>query len=160
MNKKIAYIDLDGVCFDFIGAVLKINPSIDTKQFSKEIYLLCEKNPYIFHDLEPIEDAIESVKELFDYYDIYFLSVPMWNVPLSFTGKRICIEKHFGQIAEERLILTHRKDLNRGAYIVDDTTRHGVSEFDGRHFHFGQEPFPNWKTLKPHLIELAINKSK
>jgi len=82
----------------------------------------------------------------------------MWNVPLSFTGKRIWIHNHFGDLAKERLILTHRKDLNRGAYIIDDTTRHGVSEFDGKHFHFGQEPFPNWKVLKPHLIQLATNK--
>lgn len=153
--KRILYCDMDQVVADFIGGIKKLAPHLDTTVYSKEIDLLCEKNPYIFHDLDPIEDAIESVTKLFDYYDIYFISVPMWNVPLSFTGKRIWIEKYFGAIAEKRLILTHRKDLNRGSFIVDDTTRHGVAEFQGVHFHFGQEQFPNWKVLLPHLIQLA-----
>lgn len=155
MIKKILHIDLDGVIFDFSKAIKQLAPHIDTKSFSKEVDTLCEANPYIFHELEPIEDAIPSAIELFDLFDVYFLSTPMWGVPLSFTGKRLSLEKHFGKMAEKKLILTHRKDLVIGDYIVDDTDRHGVSEFKGIHIHFGTEKFPDWKTTLTHLKQLA-----
>jgi 5'-nucleotidase len=47
------------------------------------------------------------------------------------------------------LILTHRKDLNIGDYLVDDRLRNGAGEFQGKLIHFGTDEFPNWEvTLK------------
>ena len=154
MNKKILHIDMDGVIADFSKEIKKISPNTDTNSFSVEVDDICAKNPYIFHDLEPINDAIESVKELFNYFDIYFLSSPMWHVPESYIGKRIWLEKHFGQLAEKRLILTHRKDLVIGDYLVDDTIRHGVTEFKGEHIHFGNKKYPNWVNVMSYLRSL------
>jgi 5'(3')-deoxyribonucleotidase len=93
--------------------------------------------------------------ELFNHYDVYFLSTPAWNAPMSFTGKRIWLETHFGKHAEKRLILTHRKDLAIGDYLVDDTLRHGVTEFQGIHIHFGTPEFPDWKVTLAHLINIS-----
>ncbi len=154
-NKDILYVDMDSVIADFNGGVKKLRPDLCTVTFSKEVDDVCEANPYIFHDLEPIKDAIPYVKKLFPLYDIYFLSTPMWNVPLSFTGKRVWIEKYFGKDAEKKLILTHRKDLNIGRFLVDDSLRHGVSEFKGEHIHIWTDKFPDWKATFDYLESKA-----
>lgn len=146
--KKILYIDMDGVVADFEKAVNDLDPTVlindchETR--GKLVDALCEANTDIFHNLEPIENAIKSVEILFDHYEVYFLSTPMWNVPESFTGKRIWILHHFGQFAYKRLILTHRKDLNIGDYLIDDRLKNGAGEFKGEHIHFGQSNTKNW----------------
>ena len=75
----------------------------------------------------------------------------MWSVPNSFIGKRIWIENHFGDKAKKRLILTHRKDLNIGDYLVDDRLKNGAAEFTGTHIHFGTNEFPDWKITYEYL---------
>ena len=80
MNKKILYLDLDGVLADFDKAIEAFCPELhssdnypdyDTRM--AKIYAICEDNPDIFHDLSPIEGAIEATKRLFKIYDVYFL---------------------------------------------------------------------------------------
>lgn len=158
MNKKILYIDMDGVIADFAKAVNNIDPSlnllnntINNENEVDRVDEICLANPNIFHDLEPMPDSIEYVKKLFELYEVYFLSTPMWIVPESFTGKRIWLETHFGSMAAKRLILTHRKDLNIGDYLVDDRKHNGAGEFTGMHIHFGTDRFPAWQNVYDYL---------
>lgn len=153
--KKILYIDLDGVIADFVKGVKKLSPNTDLTFYTKEVDDICEANPYLFHTLEPIKGGIEAVKELFDLFDVYFLSCPMYHVPMSYAGKRVWLETHFGAQAEKRLVLTHRKDLVIGDIIVDDTTRYGVDKFKGIHVQFDTEEFPDWETTLTYLKTLA-----
>lgn len=161
ISKKILFIDMDGVIADFDKAVRCIEPTLCTKEGKSYeeraamVDKVCESNPLIFHFLEPIDGAIEAVNKLFDLYEVYFLSTPMWNVPDSFTGKRIWLEKHFGEAAKKRLILTHRKDLCIGDYLIDDRLRHGVTEFKGMHIHFGTPGVEGWDRVLPMMVSFA-----
>lgn len=83
--------------------------------------------------------------------DLFFLSAAMWDVPESYTDKRLWLEKYFGTSIRKLLIITHRKDLNRGDFLVDDRTRYGVDEFKGEHIHFGTDEFPNWMVTLEYL---------
>lgn len=162
-NKKILYIDMDGVVADFAKGINDIDPTIDMSQStvdyekrSDRVDSVCADNPEIFHNLEPIVGSIEFVKELAEIYDVYFLSTPMWTLPESFIGKRIWIEKHFGKMASKRLILTHRKDLNIGDYLVDDRKHNGAGEFTGMHIHIGTDRFPDWESVFDFLWTQAM----
>ena len=157
--KKILFLDMDGVIADFDLGVNLLYPGLDTKgdhlrdyeERSRLVDEICEANPLIFHDLPPIPDALESVNQLFPLFDVYFLSTPMWNVPDSFTGKRIWLEKHFGDLATKKLILTHRKDFVMGDFLVDDRYKNGSAEFKGEFIHFGSDKFPDWKRVLEYL---------
>lgn len=157
-EKEIMYIDMDGVIADFSQAINDIDPEVDMSETeeafelrSKTVDEIVETHPRLFEFLEPIDGGIQAVNELFDLYDVYFLSTPMWNVPESFMGKRLWLEKYFGDKAKKRLILTHRKDLAIGKYLIDDRLKNGAGEFTGEHIHFGTEKFPNWKSVLKYL---------
>lgn len=153
--KKTLLLDMDGVLSDFAGGIRALSPNTDVKFWSPEVDDLCSANPRMFLGLEPIKGSIESVKKLFPLFDIFFVSTPMYHIAESYMDKRLWLEKHFGAEAEKRLILTHRKDMVFGHYIVDDTDRHGVAEFKGQHIHFATEKFPDWDVTFPYLVELS-----
>lgn len=156
MKKKILYIDMDGVIANFEKALNIIHPGVWELPQNEERKLLvdrlCEENPDIFSTLEPIEGAIDAVNLLFNYFEVYFLSTAMWDVPDSFTHKRLWIEKYFGEAGKKRLILTHRKDLNIGHFLIDDRLKNGAENFMGDHIHFATEKFPDWDAVLFYLI--------
>lgn len=156
MSKKILYLDLDGVIADFDKAINSLSSDSGADQtWSVKVNTVCKENPEIFHDLPLIDGAIEATTRLFELFDVYFLSSPMWDMPTSFVGKRHWIEKHFGEAARRRLILTYRKDLNIGDYLVDDRLKNGAAEFRGMHIHFGTKQFPNWEVTLKYLESVA-----
>ncbi len=164
MKKKILYVDLDGVVADFEKGIKAICPEINSIENLQNLDIrdakidsICAENPTIFENLPLIAGAKESVLKLFEIYDVYFLSTPMWNLPASFSGKRIWLEKHFGTLAKKRLILTHRKDLNVGDYLLDDRLRNGADKFSGEHIHFGSVNFPDWRAV---MMYLELNSQK
>ncbi len=53
-----------------------------------------------------------------------------------------------GNKARKKLILTHRKDLNIGDFLVDDRTKNGAGEFMGEFIQFGTDKFPDWAACK------------
>jgi 5'(3')-deoxyribonucleotidase len=63
-------------------------------------------------------------------------------------------EKYLGDAAYKRLILSHHKDLLRGDYLIDDSTKNGVADFQGKHIHFGTPEFPNWQTVIEYFQQL------
>ena len=162
MKKKILYIDLDMVSANLMKAVKDIDPSFqisdDAPNFDvmrERLHEICISNPMIFHNLEPMPGAIKYIKKLFPLYEVYFLSTPMWELPESFTGKRIWLEKYFGNEATDKLILTARKDLAIGDILVDDRLKNGAADFKGKFIHFGQKQCPTWKETFAELQYLA-----
>lgn len=149
---KILHIDMDGVIADFEGGVKSFEPDMCWDR--ENVDRVCEANCRVFTLLPPIKEGVEAVKYLADSneFDIYFLSTPMWNVPESYGDKRIWLVEHFGEWAQKRLILTHRKDLVVGDYLIDDRTMNGAGEFKGEFIHFGSEKFPDWESVVNYLL--------
>ena len=151
---------MDGVVADFEKKINELLPTLHTDYSTEEekhevVEQMCRLNKGIFSELELIPGASESIWQLNELYDLYFLSTPMWCVPQSFTDKRFWLEKHFGKLAEKKLILTHRKDLNIGSFLVDDRIKHGVDKFTGLHIHFGTAEYPTWKEVTKYLVNNA-----
>lgn len=153
---------MDGVVADFDKEMSKLIPHIELgegdpstyAQRSAAVDVALHENPLLFETLGTIKGAPESIGMLIGsgLYDIYFLSTPVYSVPESYMGKRIWIRNHFGEWADKRLILTHRKDLCIGDYLVDDRFKNGAQDFKGEHIHFGSDKFPDWDAVLKYLL--------
>ena len=143
MNKKeILYCDLDGVVADYELAKGK-----KTKEETRE--------KGFFENIPAIEGSVEALTKIMEKYDVYFLSTAPWSNIHSWTEKRVWVEKHFGDNAFKKLILSHNKGLLKGRYLIDDRIANGVDNFEGEHIHFGSDKFKSWNDV---LEYLNINK--
>ena len=144
---KILFVDMDGVIVDFIQSA-KNSP--DYEKYIDEL----DKIPDIFLNAPPMKHAIDSITKIIDSgkYDIYIASTAPWDNIASLSHKRIWIEKYFGNKLRKRLILTHRKDLLIGDYLIDDRTANGAGDFQGELIQFGTDKFPDWDTVLKYLF--------
>jgi 5'(3')-deoxyribonucleotidase len=143
--KPIVYVDLDDTLCDFAKA--------QAIAISKEPGIIYPQSQYkFFENLEPIPGAIEGYKTLKTKYDVLILSRPSVYNPLSYTEKRIWVEKYFGFKECDNLILSCDKTLLRGKYLIDDMTQTGLMEPEWERIPFGSPKFPNWYSVLNYLM--------
>jgi len=78
---------------------------------------------------------------------------------MSFTHKRLWIEKYFGQLFKKKMIITHRKDLLIGDYLIDDRLANGAKDFKGKLLRFGYDyekktwnEYRDWDSIIKYLL--------
>ena len=154
-RRKILYIDMDNVLVDFQSGINQLDIPTKIKYMGRY-----DEVPGIFAKMLPIKGAIESFNELSEYFDTYILSTAPWENHTAPSDKLQWVKTHLGNKARKKLILTHRKDLNIGDFLVDDRTKNGAGEFMGEFIQFGTDKFPDWAACKGTFngkkIELTI----
>ena len=145
--KPILYFDMDNVLVDFQSGVDQLDAS--TLKAYEDRY---EEVPSIFSTMRPMPDAIETFNRLSQYFDVYILSTAPWKNPTAWSDKLCWVKEHIGEHGYKRLILSHHKNLNRGAYLIDDRTKNGASDFEGELILFGSSQFPNWQSVEQYLM--------
>ena len=108
--------------------------------------------PCLFGKMDPMPGAIEAVHKLAEVYDVYILSTAPWKNPSAWSDKVMWVTKYFDDVFHKRMIITHRKDLVEGDYLIDDRGKNGTSEFKGEWIQFGSEKFPDWNTVVNYLL--------
>ena len=154
MSKEIIYIDMDGVLANFGKAKrwhFENNPGLE-ERFKRSPDLI----PGIFKDLEPIDQAIDSVFKLHDTanFELFIATTSPWGNPEAAMHKRLWVEKHFDDLFHKKMFITHRKSLLLGDYLIDDRTDTDAVDFTGELLSFGwnykQEkwnPYPTWQSV-------------
>jgi len=160
LNKKIVYIDMDGVLVDFGKAIedwFTNHPHLKEryKSFPDHIQGL-------FRIAPPYKGAIEAIKKLHESgkYELFIATSAPWGNPQSLTDKRFWLEDYFGDTFHKRLFTTHRKDLLMGDYLIDDRLKNGAGEFKGKLLRFGYDwendnkpnEYPNWDSILDYLL--------
>lgn len=145
--KKILYIDMDSVLVDFESGIAQLDSQ--TREAYKDNY---DEVHGIFSLMQPLDGAIEAFNLLAEHYDTFILSTAPWNNPSAWTDKCIWVKKHLGDKAYKRLIISHRKDLNKGHYLIDDREKNGAKDFEGELILFGSERFRDWEAVKEYLL--------
>ncbi|MDR0541491.1 MAG: hypothetical protein LBH19_04685 [Dysgonamonadaceae bacterium] len=150
-KKKILYFDMDNVLVDFRSGIDRLSKEIQCEYEGR-----LDEVPGIFSLMEPMSGAVEAVNLLSQYFDVYILSTAPWKNPSAWTDKANWVHKYFGiekdAVFYKRLIISHRKDLNRGDYLIDDRTKNGAGEFQGELIRFGSEQFPDWEAILNYLL--------
>jgi len=146
MKKKIVYVDMDNTIVDFESGIEKLSKE-DQEKYKDNF----DDHPEIFSLMEPIDGAIEALKELNNRFDLYILSTAPWDNPNAWKHKREWIERYFGKGKEnifyKKVILSHHKNLNSGDILIDDRPNNGAENFSGKWIQFGSDKYPNWETV-------------
>jgi 5'(3')-deoxyribonucleotidase len=166
MKKQILYVDMDGVIVEFPQTIEEIDPSIREKcrKWCEETGKHHSDFEGLFESLKPAKGGAEAIERLMKKYEVYILSTAPWDNTNAWSDKRRWVQENLpvmfegdSEFPEKRLILTHRKDLNRGAYLIDDREKKGAKEFgeiDGQEWiHFGSERYPDWDSVLAYLLE-------
>jgi 5'(3')-deoxyribonucleotidase len=149
--KKILYLDMDGVLVDFESGLRRVPEDVQRGYGAHR-----DRIPGIFSLMDPMPGALAAYQELCGLFDTFILSTAPWDNPSSWTDKLLWAKEYLGELCTKRLILTHRTDLNRGDFLVDDRPDRGHAEdFQGECIHFGSERFPDWKAVLEYLREKA-----
>lgn len=149
--KKIVYIDMDDTLADFMGAYEIARERNPAMMFPQAEY-------GFFANLEPLEDAVESVQRLLDseHLSPYILTAPSTINPLCYTEKRIWVEQYLGMEMVERLIISPDKSLLKGDYLVDDIPEgKGQESFEGELLQFASTTYPDWQSVMSYLMKAA-----
>ncbi|XP_075035297.1 5'(3')-deoxyribonucleotidase, mitochondrial [Mixophyes fleayi] len=153
-------VDMDGVLADFEGGFLKKyrarypkEPYIEledrrgfwvSEQYDRLKPGLCEKAISIwesgnfFLDLDPIDGAVEAVKEMSNSpnIDVFICTSPIKRYQYCPYEKYAWVEKHFGHEFLEQIILTRDKTVVSADLLIDD--RPDIT---------GAEPNPSWEHI-------------
>lgn len=138
-DKKIVMVDMDGVVADYLDA----EHNTKYKDYKEEGF---------FKNLPEIKGMKVALDKLDRKYDVFFLTTAPWSSPLAWKEKREWIEDKFGKKYKKKIIMSHRKDLVHGDYLIDDRTANGAGAFRGEFIHFGTKDFPDWKAVLKHLL--------
>jgi 5'-nucleotidase len=146
MDKKIVYVDMDGVLVNLDAAIEALDPQVRAA-YGENV----DEVPNLFMDPPPIEGAIEAFKKLSKVYDVYILSTAPWGNTSAWGDKKNWVERYLGKAAYKRLILSHNKHLCAGDYLIDDRRANGSNKFKGELIQFGSKRFENWKAVLEYL---------
>lgn len=138
MTKPTVYVDMDGVLCDYADIAKTYRARTPGNEFPQASY-------GFFSDMKPLPGAIEAYHWLDQNFDTCILTRPSVMNPLSYTEKRVWVEKHLGIEVCDKLIMCTEKWRLIGDYLIDDMP---WPKFKGTQIQFGDLDYPNWeKTL-------------
>ena len=149
---KRVFVDMDNVLVDFQSGLDQVSEEIKSEYAGR-----LDEIPGLFAKMKPMEGAIEAVHELQKYYDLFILSTAPWKNPSAWSDKVEWVTKYREDVFHKKMIITHRKDLCQGDYLIDDRGKNGTSEFSGEWIHFGSEQFPDWESVLKFLASERLD---
>jgi 5'(3')-deoxyribonucleotidase len=145
-QKKRVFVDMDNVLVDFESGLAQVSEDV-----KKEYAGRLDEIPRLFGLMKPMPDAIFAMHELQKHYDLFILSTAPWKTPSAWSDKVKWVTKYVDDVFHKRMVITHRKDLCQGDYLIDDRGKNGTSDFSGEWIEFGSEKFPDWKSVLVYL---------
>ena len=145
--KKRVFVDMDNVLVDFQSGLDQ-----QSEQTLQQYAGRLDEIPVLFGKMKPLVGAIDAVHQLNEYYDLFILSTAPWNNPSAWSDKVKWVTEYLDDLFHKRMVITHRKDLCQGDYLIDDRGKNGTSEFSGEWIEFGSERFPDWQSVLDYLI--------
>jgi hypothetical protein len=112
-----------------------------------------------FSSLLPMEGALEFWNKWENIADLWFLTRPSIPNLHCYIEKAEWVRKYLGEEAQEKLIISPRKDLFHGDILIDDAINCGQQFFEGEHWIFGSDNCPDWN-IADLLMKSAVEKKK
>lgn len=101
-----------------------------------------------FADIEAKTGAVKAFRKLSEAYDCHILCSARYNYPQEWADNVSWVEKKLGVYAWDKIIISNRKDMIIGDYLIDSHPhRHKIEDFMGTVIEFGSETFKNWEDV-------------
>ena len=135
-----------------LHSVLPVVRWIDDAQSQRQrelLYISIEQT--IEREGRPLPSVQKAYEELLNHYDIYFVaSLPANDVTYGSRWQEWVFET-FGVASYHHLILTNRKDLLYGDFLIDATTANGSTGFMSTRIEFGSAAFKTWDDVRSYF---------
>ncbi len=164
---------MDGVLADIYGQLIRYElQSSGTELFRENLYGQDEIVAFpngrthanekgFFRTAPVIEDAVDTLKELSQHYEIFIVSAAM-EFPNSLEDKYHWLDEHFDFIPWKNIVLCGDKRVIRGDIMIDDHFKN-LDYFDGTTLLFeqphnsekdnnGHRRVRNWKEIRDLLL--------
>lgn len=145
-KKKRVFVDMDNVLVDFESGLAQVSEEIKQDYVGR-----LDEIPGLFGLMKPMPGAIDAMHELQKHYDLFILSTAPWKNPSAWSDKVKWVTQYLDDVFHKRIVITHRKDLCQGDYLIDDRGKNGTSDFTGEWIEFGSENFPDWNSVLAYL---------
>ena len=145
-HKKRVYVDMDNVLVDFESGLAQVSEEVKQEYEGR-----LDEIPGLFGLMRPMPGAIDAMHELQKHYDLFILSTAPWKNPSAWSDKVAWVTKYLDDVFHKRMVITHRKDLCQGDFLIDDRGKNGTSDFAGEWIEFGSEKFPDWNSVLEYL---------
>lgn len=138
------YLDMDGVCVDFIGGVANLFKVEQEKleamlRDGKLIHeaLLVSQNEFwervdmqltFWRNLQPYRGFLGFVEKCRKFGDVCFLTSPCWDAK-SLTQKVEWLQGHFGKDFRDYVVTNQKWRLAQHGVVLIDDTQHQCAEF-------------------------------
>ena len=97
-----------------------------------------------FLELEPLPGAIEAFLKLSALHDVWILTAPSIQNPMSYSEKNYWVRKYLGEEYVKKLIMCPNKSLLKGDYLIDDNEwTNWQGDFEGDLILIGSEEYPS-----------------
>ena len=93
---------------------------------------------------QPAPSAVKAYRQLLDHYDVYLVGALPTNDTAYAPRLQQWVADTFGVAAWNRLVLTNRKDLLYGDFLIDGSEANGSAGFIGTRIAFGSDTFKTW----------------
>jgi 5'(3')-deoxyribonucleotidase len=152
LKKFVIFFALSDVVADSKSIADKVSSEV-LQQYGNRL----DRIPEYYSLVSPMEGAVRKLHELNEHklIDWHIVSSISWKSPHLVEEKRVWVERHFGEIAKDRMIFTKRKDLLHGEYLVYRHESKGVKEFPGKAMRFGEGQIPHWSHIVHHFGYMA-----
>jgi 5'(3')-deoxyribonucleotidase len=136
-TKKVVLCDQDGILADLTGKVLKRYNSIHNTQYTTgdlwsyhfgkvmpggDIVNSWFQEPGFYRDLDVLPGAVKALQKLHQATRVVILTSP-GNAPQCVPDKSAWLDEHFPFLPDYERIYTSRKELVRGAFLIDDAPK-------------------------------------
>ena len=139
-----------------LHSVLPVVQWIDDSQRRRQrniIYICVEQT--MERGGKPAPSLAKAVRFLLEWYDLYFVAAPRPNQPDYAAEVQRWVFESVGVPSFLHVVLTNRKDLLYGDYLIDGSTAFGSASFMGTRIDFGSETFKTWDEVIEYFSRLG-----
>lgn len=132
-----------------LHSVLPVVRWIDDCQQGRQrgIVYICIESTMMGADGSPLPSVLKAYRMLLEHYDVRIVaSLPTNDTSYARRMQEWTFEA-LGVAAYDRLVLTNRKDLLYGDYLIDALPENGSADFMSTRIEFGSETFRTWDDI-------------